>query len=185
MTEPRSFQEMKNVRSAKKLQPNVLRYLELRGYTRNCPPAVLRKIRVICAHPRNVVDVERILEKVKEGFSKRRYIVSTTNNFRLSRFISVRDILKIRLGTCGAMATVVASVFRSLGAPTKLVNGWYTKKGENMRHAWNEIYVPSVRGFVPFDITRSNFRLDRFHKRKDEWIDWSDLEKVYKEERTR
>lgn len=157
-------------------------YLDLRGYTHGCPLPLMRKVRQTCSRPRKTSDIEAILAVVKEEFNPRTYIVSTTRNFRLSRFLSVRDVVRLRLGSCGAMATVVASVFRNLGLPTKLVNGWYTKESENMRHAWNEISMPSVRLFVPFDITRKNFRLDRYHKRKDEWVDWSDLEKIYREE---
>jgi len=159
-----------------------LQYLELRGYTYGCPSSLIQKIRKQSRRPRSTADVDRILTVLKEEFNPRKHIISTTRNFRLSRFISVKEVLVRRLGSCGAMATVVASVFRTLGIPTKLVNGWYTKEDERMRHAWNEIYLPSVRRFVPFDITRKNFRLDQYHKRKDEWVDWSDLEKVYKSE---
>jgi hypothetical protein len=34
--------------------------------------------------------------------------------------------------------------------------------------------------FVPFDITRKDFKIGKDHIKKDEWIDWNDMEKNYK-----
>lgn len=165
---------MQNIKTENK------QFLALRGYTRNCPLWLLQKGQQVCRRPRNMRDIDKIFDCIMTEFDRHQFIVSTTNNFQLSRFITVHEVLNKRLRTCGALATVVASVLRSLGVPVKLINGWYTKDDNNMRHAWNEIYVPSVKRFVPFDITRMNHRFDRFHKRKDEWVDWSDLEKNYK-----
>lgn len=159
---------------------NTRNYLVQKGYTRDCPRTLIRVVRAITQN--SVVDdqlILKVLDRIRQEFDPRQYIISTTQIFGKSRFIGIREILKIRLRTCGAMATVVASVFRSLGIPTKLVNGRYTRQNANMRHAWNEIFRDDVKKFVPYDITRKDFRLDRYHKKKDEWCDWSEMEKTY------
>jgi len=151
-------------------------YLKTGKYTKDCPKYLLDKVAKV---GRNEIDnayIIAVLEIIKEEFNPNKYIVSYTRNFKRSRFISVRDVLEIRLRTCGAMATVVASVFRYLGIPTKLINGNYTKKDKRMRHAWNEIYIFSLKKFIAFDITRENFRIDKYHIKKDEWVDWEDLD---------
>lgn len=92
-------------------QRDYQQYLELRGYIRGCPSVLLRKVRKVCARPRNVADIDAILAVIKEEFKPSHYIVSTTRNFRLSRFLSVQEIVRRRLGSCGALATVARLIF--------------------------------------------------------------------------
>jgi transglutaminase-like putative cysteine protease len=72
------------------------------------------------------------------------------------------------------MTTVVASVLRSLNIPTKLIDGFYIKDNPKMRHSWNEVYLNSK--WVPFDITRKDFKIGEYHIKKTEHTDWSELE---------
>ena len=154
-------------------------YLKFGKYTKDCPRSFILKTKKIKAKRVTEANVLKILRLIKDEFDDTRYYVSCTTNIYLSRFIKVDKILKIRLRSCGAMATVVAAVFRELGVPTKLISGYYKRSHPNMRHAWNEIYIEEKGKFIPFDITRKNFKLDKFHIKKDEWVDWSDFEKRY------
>lgn len=122
--------------------------------------------------------INKVLQLIRREFNPHKHIVSTTNCFELSRFIPVAKILKLRLRSCGAQSTVVAAILRRLGIPTKLVDGMFIKDNPEMRHAWNEIYLERKGTFVPFDITRENFKLTPFHVRKGEWVDWSELKRA-------
>ena len=154
------------------------KYLQLSKYYRNCPRGFLDKVKNIKTSRGGKRHVIEILELIRGEFDSRKFKTSYTNNFKKSRFISVKNVLKKRQRSCGSMATVVASVMRNLGYPTKLINGFYVKEKDDMRHAWNEIYIEG--GWFPFDVTRKNFKIGKYHVKKDEWVDWEDLEKVYK-----
>ena len=73
------------------------------------------------------------------------------------------------------MATVVASVLRTLVIPVKLIDGKYFHNGAWHQHAWNEIYVAKEKKFIPFDITKPRFAVGKFHKRIAEYRDWSEM----------
>ncbi len=60
----------------------------------------------------------------------------------------------------------------------KLINGKFVKNNPNMKHAWVEVFI--LGDWVPFDIMQKDFALTGYHVKKDEWLDWADLEKVYK-----
>lgn len=158
------------------------KYLGFGRYVTRCPGSLLQKVSNGFSHTDRITkrEVRIILKKIRAEFDPKKHHVFVTRDFRKSRFIGVRAILKKRQATCGSIATVVASMFRTLGIPTKLVNGYYRKRNPNMRHAWNEIYIESERRFIPFDITRKSFRLGRFHTKKNVWVDWGDLERVYR-----
>ena len=113
------------------------------------------------------------MELIRGEFDPRKFKTTYTNNFKKSRFISVKNILKKRQRSCGSMATVVASVTRNLGYPTKLINGFYVKENPDMRHAWNEIFIKGE--WIPFDITRKSFKISKYHIKKGEFLDWTDL----------
>ena len=153
------------------------KYLQFGKYTKSCPPNFLRKIARVEKLKDNKRYVTKILLLIREEFNPQKFNTTSTNNFRKSRFISIKDIFKKRQSSCGSMATVVASVMRNLEYPTKLINGFYIKETENMRHAWNEIYIN--KKWVPFDITRKDFKVGVYHIKKDVFVDWSDLEKNY------
>ena len=115
-----------------------------------------------------------ILKVIRSEFDPKLHEITTTRDFRASRFIRVRDVLERHQRSCGSMSSVVAAVFRSLGVPTKLIDGMFVRNNPNMRHSWNEILIGEV--WKPFDITRPGFGLSEFHVRKGEHIDWEELE---------
>lgn len=158
---------------------DTIKYLQFGKYSRGCPVYILNKVRKIKIKKRNKEYIEKVLKIIRSEFNPKKHKTFFTNNFSQSRFISIKDIFKKRQATCGSLATVVATLLRISGIPVKLIDGYYDKKIENKRHAWNEIYIPSLKKFVPFDITREDFRVGKSHTRKDEWIDWGDLEENY------
>lgn len=157
------------------MNTKITQYLKFGKYTADCPQALLDKI------PRDGLlnldnnTVHRILKIIKQEFDPKLYKITTTHDLKTSRFISAQDILDKRQRSCGSMATVVASVFRHLGVPTKLIDGKYIKDNPDMKHAWNEIYFLSQDKFVSFDITRSDFEITDWHIREGEYIDWEEL----------
>lgn len=153
-------------------------YIKLGKYTKDCPKWLLDKVKKIEKGRSEKNYIRKILKGIREEFNPKKYKTTITNDFKKSRFITVRNILKKRQRSCGSLATVVASVLRNLNYPTKLINGWYIKDNPNMRHAWNEIYVQGK--WWPIDITKKGFKISKHHIKKDEWLDWGDLEKIYK-----
>jgi len=154
------------------------KYLQFGKYTRDCPQWLLDKVNAIDVSKIDKAYIEKILWVIRDEFDSKRHNTTCTNDFRQSRFISVADILEKRQTSCGSLSTVIASVLRNLKIPTKLVNGLYVESNPNMRHAWNEVYLNNQ--WVPFDITKKDFKIGKYHIRKDEWVDWEDLETVYK-----
>ncbi len=153
------------------------KYLQFGKYTLGCPQWLLSKM----PRPLTVIDRDYIIEIlriVKEEFNPSKYEITKTHDFKTSRFISVADVLEKRQYSCGSLATVVASVLRNLGIPVKLINGKFVKNNPNMKHAWVEVFI--LGDWVPFDIMQKKFVLTGYHVKKDEWLDWADLEKVYK-----
>lgn len=150
------------------------RYLSFGRYTTRCPAWLLRKVKPLWGEKATGTDVRKILAVIKNEFDPRNHLITLTNNFPLSRYVPVVQALRRRQRTCGALSTVVASVFRTLGVPTKLVDGWYRKREPRMRHAWNEILLDGT--FVPFDITRKNLKVGKFHAKRDVWVDWHEME---------
>ncbi len=66
-------------------------------------------------------------------------------------------LLDAREGYCSAYATAMAVMGRIAGLPTRYVEGYLARPGENVltgehAHAWAEIYFRGV-GWVPFDAT--------------------------------
>lgn len=153
------------------------RYLRLVGYTRDCPTWLLQKVCRVPMRTSSHRYILRVLRAIKEEFSPKRHIISTTSNIALSRLFPVRIVLLKRLATCGATATVVAAVFRKLGYPTKLVDGWLGARREGRRHAWNEIWLPDKRRFQPYDITRKSFRVGKRHQKRGTYLDWTEWQK--------
>lgn len=152
------------------------KYLQFGKYTENCPSWLLKKAKSVVNEKIDEAYVKKVLTLIKNEFDSEKQETTTTRDFKLSRFIGVNDVLNKRQKSCGSVATVVAAVFRSLGIPTKLING-YLGEGENMRHAWNEIYFDGA--WHPFDITRGNFAVGEKHIRKGEYVDWAEMENDY------
>lgn len=156
---------------------DTIKYLLFGKYTEPCPEYLIKKIKKIKAKKFNKKYVQKILNIILDEFNPKKYKITITKSFKQSRFTPVETVLKRHQKSCGSMATVVASVFRRLGIPTKLVDGNFIMEGPTMQHAWNEIYNPSLKKFIPFDITREDFKLGKYHIRKGEYMDWSELEK--------
>ncbi|MCG2693858.1 transglutaminase-like domain-containing protein [Candidatus Parcubacteria bacterium] len=116
-----------------------------------------------------------VLQAIKEEFDSKLHTITTTHDFKTSRFISVKEVLEKRQRSCGSMSTVVASVLRNFGVSVKLINGMFIKDNPNMRHAWIEVWLDNE--WVPFDITKKNFALTPYHIRLGEYVDWEDLKK--------
>lgn len=119
--------------------------------------------------------VKWVLCIIATEFDSSHHKVTTTHNMRESRLIAVNDILKIRLSSCGAKATVIASVFRGLGVPTKLIHGRYVEGHPNMRHAWNEMLLADGKWHA-FDIDGKRRGISKYHNREFEVADWEEIE---------
>lgn len=150
------------------------KYLQFSKYTTGCPQWLIDKAKIVDRKEINQVFVTGILKSIKEEFDPQIHTISKTNNFNTSRFISVNEILEKRQYSCGSLTTVVASVLRNLGLPTKLIDGKFVKRNPNMRHAWVEVWLAG--NWVPFDIMQKDFKLTDYHIRKGEYSDWSELE---------
>ncbi|MFH0927278.1 MAG: transglutaminase-like domain-containing protein, partial [Candidatus Micrarchaeota archaeon] len=90
-----------------------------------------------------------------EKISALAYWVHSYVNYNLSyvnQNQSVYDILSGRYGVCGDYSLLFATLSRSLGYPTRFVNGYaYSSvQQEWVGHAWNEVYIGE---WVPVDAT--------------------------------
>lgn len=149
-------------------------YLQFGKYTKDCPKWLPDRVKSIKKSEVEHDYIIKILEVIREEFNPERHETTYTNDFKKSRFISVKDVLEKRQRSCGSRATVVASVLRNLNIPTKLVDGLYIKDNPNMRHAWNEVLINDE--WLPFDITKRGFEIGEYHIRKGEYVDWSEME---------
>lgn len=145
-------------------------YLQFGLYTRDCPQWLLDKIRKIEKGKPDESFIIDALQAIKEEFDPRLHKTTATNDFKTSRFISVKEILTKRQRSCGSMATVAASVLRNFGIPVKLIDGRFIKNNPKMRHAWNEVWVNNR--WVSFDITQKKFSLTPYHVKLGEYVDW-------------
>lgn len=155
------------------------KWLKLSGYSRLVTTDELRQLGIPNLGPL------KTRQQIRQGLEKFRRIYFSqpgisTNIFSVSRFTSLSGILKKHLQSCGALATVAASVFRTYGVPVKLVDGWYRGKKEKNRHAWTEIWVSEEKIYIPFDVTRQSMRVGKKHKPRKRYSDWSILKKEYK-----
>lgn len=151
------------------------KYLKLGKYTSKCPEGLLEDIRSLHLDEINENSVHRIFKLIRQEFDPRLHKINIVNDFAKSRFISAKDAYDKRQYSCGSLATLVASIFRILGAPTKLIDGKYIKDNPNMKHAWNEIYLLDQEKFVSFDITKPGFSISKYHIKEGEYIDWEEL----------
>lgn len=152
------------------------KYLQFGKYTGDCPQHLLKKVTKVQFSKFSEEVICKIFKVIRREFDPRLHQVKVIKNFAQSRFISANDVFKKRQFSCGSLATVVASIFRTLDIPTKLIDGKFIKDNPNMKHAWNEIYVSSKNEFIPFDITKPNFRISNYHIKERELVDWVELE---------
>ncbi len=156
---------------------NIGDYLYNGQYTRLAPKSFLDRFsRRFGGKPHTLTTVRDIIETLRQHFSYNQY-VTTTHNLRLSRFVPVDKIIRMRLRTCGAIAATSAAVLRSLGYPTKLIHGKIRDHGRWVSHAWIETYLGDRRRFVALDPSRNVFRLTRWYRRLDEYRDWSEMKR--------
>jgi len=155
---------------------DTIKYLQFGKYSRGCLVYILNKVRKIKIKKQNKEYIEKVIRIIRSEFNPKKHKTYFTNNFRKSRFISVKDIFKKRQATCGSLATVVATLLRISGIPVKLIDGYYKKEGASKQHAWNEIYFPDYKKFLPMDITRMNYKITDNHIKRKECVDWSELD---------
>ncbi|MBU1202981.1 transglutaminase-like domain-containing protein [Patescibacteria group bacterium] len=152
------------------------KYLKFGKYTANCSEELLGKIKTLNLDKVDKDTVHKIFKLIRQEFDPRLHKVEIVNDLAKSRFISAKDLYSKRQYSCGSLATLVASILRTLGVPNKLIDGKYIKDNPNMRHAWNEVYLLDQGKFVAFDITKPGFSLSKYHIKEGEYIDWEDLE---------
>ncbi len=153
------------------------KYLQFGKFTRDCPQWLLDKVTTIDNSKIDEDYVKKIMSVILDEFDSSKHEITSTNDIKVSRFITVSDVLKKRQRSCGSIATVVASVLRNLQIPTKLIHGKYTRYNPNMNHAWNEVNIDGD-DWTPLDITlaKKEFKLDEFHIKKLEALDWEEFE---------
>lgn len=153
------------------------KYLQLGKYTKDYPLWLVEKAKEI---DNSVVDVEyvkRIIRIIAAEFDHERYEIYKTNNIRESRLITASKVLEKRQDACGGIATLVASVFRSLGIPTKIVHGRFIENDPEMRHAWNEVLLENGK-WIPFDLNGKRREISEYYIREFEVVDWEEVEDI-------
>lgn len=155
----------------KRGKTDVEKYLVFGKYTKNCPEYLIKKARAIPHRGVSERYIFNLIKLIKAEFDRRKYTVTVTHNLKQSRLMSAKDVLLKRQRSCGSLATVMASLLRSLGIPTKLIDGYY--KGKDKHYAWIEVYLE--KKFVPFDVNLRSHKLTKYHKKVGEYVDWSEM----------
>ena len=154
---------------------DTLKYLQFTKYTFGKPKQILSKIGKVDQFSISQKEIVRILTVISKYMHKKGIRALYPASMKKSRYSTAQDILKKHQMSCGSLATVVASVFRYLNIPVKLIDGYYLEDSSWQHHAWNEIYYPKTGKFVPFDITKTGFKVGKIHRRKAEYADWSEM----------
>jgi len=176
MEKPNQIQS-NNIESIQKPENDKEKYLHFGKFTRDCPQWILDKVTTIDNSKINEEYVKKVLSAIIDEFDSTKHEITSTNDIKISRFITAADVLEKRQFSCGSLATVVASVLRNLQIPTKLIHGKYIRYNPNMRHAWNEVNIDGD-DWKPVDITlsKNEFELDEFHIKIFEALDWEEFE---------
>lgn len=161
---------------ALKQMPKKHRYLSVGKYGQDCPKWFLKKFTKINKNQLYSWFLAEAFSIVLLELDRKKFKVMTTRNWRKSRFTSAKNILEKRLKTCGTMALLVACGLRYVGIPTKMIHGYFNDPKEKSRHAWNEIYFPGLKKFLPMDITRLNYKISNKHIKVKECVDWAELD---------
>lgn len=151
------------------------KYLRLGKYTKDYPLWLVEKAKEV---DKIVVDeeyVKRIIRIIAAEFDPEKYDIYKTNVIRESRLITASEVLEKRQDSCGAIATLVASILRNLGIPTKIIHGRFIQNNPEMRHAWNEVLLDSGQ-WVPFDLKGKRRGISEYHIREFEVVDWEEVE---------
>lgn len=151
------------------------KYLQLGKYTGDYPQWLVEKAKGV---KRTIVDeeyIKKILRIIAEEFDSDKYEIHKSSNIRESRLITASEIVRKHQSTCGSRATVVASVLRKLGIPTKIIHGRYVEENPEMRHAWNEVLLDNGK-WASFDIFGKKRGVGKYHRKELEVIDWEEIE---------
>ena len=153
-------------------------YSKNEEYTKNIPTSFLNKIKKKVKDKEGTDLVINVIRAVLAEFDSKKYYVTQTRNWRLSRFVSVPIIIKMKLRTCGSISSVVTSVLRNLGYPVKLIDGKLYSEGEWRRHSWLEVQLGKEGKFVSFDPFAKNFMITKKHRKSSSYTDWSEMERL-------
>ena len=77
------------------------------------------------------------------------YDYSKTDDIGISYIPHIDEILESSKGICYDYAVLFASMLRSIGIPTKLVEGY--RMGIDKYHAWNEVYLKDTDEWLIID----------------------------------
>jgi len=153
---------------------NNQKYLKLGKYLKDYPSSFLGILKVYNGKKIGMNEVNEIIGLIHNFFTTEKYY-TTTANLQLSRFITATNIIKKRLRTCGSISAICTLVLRKLGIPTKLIDGKIYKDGRWRTHSWIEVYIEDDKSFVSFDPFSKDYFITKNHKKRGEYIDWSDL----------
>jgi len=153
-------------------------YIEIFGLMKGIPEKFYKE----CLPLNSNSDLESFLRKInfviyKNVGKKKR----NAKSFEESRFLTVKEILRRKIISCGSKVSIFAAVLRKKGIPVKLVHGRLhgSKKTDN-RHAWLKIYNPLNRKWIIVDVTQKNFSLHPKAYQLKDYQDWGELKKDYK-----
>ncbi len=109
--------------------------------------------------------VKNILSIIAQEFDPEKYKIYKPGSIRESRLITASKVIEKHQSSCGARATVVASILRKLNIPTKIIHGRYIENNPEMRHAWNEVLLDNGK-WVAFDIMEKKQGISKFHTKE-------------------
>jgi len=138
------------------------KFLQYGKYTSDYPVWLVEKAKGV---DNSVIDeeyVKKILRIIAAEFDPDKYKIYNTNIIRESRLITASKVLEKRQVSCGALATLVASILRSLGIPTKIIHGRFIQNNPEMRHAWNEVLLDNGE-WTPFDLKGKKRGISKYH----------------------
>lgn len=151
------------------------KYLQLGKFTKDAPADLIKRAKEV---DNSLIDeeyIKKILRIIEKEFDPNQYEIYKTNNIRESRLITAREVVEKRQDSCGGIATVVASVLRNLGVPTKIIHGRFIQNNPEMRHAWNEVLLDSGEWF-PIDLKGKKRGVSEYHIKEFEVVDWEEIE---------
>jgi len=143
-------------RPEEKIPPEIAaKYLQLPG---DLDPQVPELAREITTKGSSVTEKAALVE----GYLKRNYAYTLNLNWTPGQQPLSTFLFKAKAGHCEYFASSMAILLRSVGIPTRLVNGFlmgeYNPVGgdyiirESDAHSWVEVYTPG-RGWMEFDPT--------------------------------
>ena len=92
-----------------------------------------------------------------------------------SRFTPASSLFAAPRSSCGAVATLAASLLRSGGFSVRLIHG---DRPNSDQHAWNEIWIARNNAWHIFDASSGkgiDYAITPMYLRRAECADWSEL----------